>query len=232
MTANLGAAASPASTDAAGGACRPRDASRPPSRAVRPPRMSSPPDRPRTAGRPSSGSAPARSDLHGRGVGGALSPTRDQRRSWHRDDRPRGARGRARSKRRWRPRQRAVRCELRLLPTAGVTPIPLTTFSRSSGHRSCESHFELERPESRSSSHVKTLGGRYTANTRRRDHRIVGGTRKFLRCNDGRFWHMAVDFVSAATPSAFYRYRFLGGPWPPTGSTQASKRESNVRGSQ
>ena len=151
---------------------------------------------------------------------------------WHRDDRPRGARGRARSKRRWRPRQRAVRCELRLLPTAGVTPIPLTTFSRSSGHRSCESHFELERPESRSSSHVKTLGGRYTANTRRRDHRIVGGTRKFLRCNDGRFWHMAVDFVSAATPSAFYRYRFLGGPWPPTGSTQASKRESNVRGSQ
>jgi hypothetical protein len=68
--ANLGAAASPASTDAAGGACRPRDASRPPSRAVRPPRMSSPPDRPRTAGRPSSGSARARSDLHGRGVGG------------------------------------------------------------------------------------------------------------------------------------------------------------------
>ena len=116
--ASPGAAASPASTDAAGGACRPRDASRPPSRAVRPPRRSSPPDRPRTAGRPSSGSAPARSDLHGRGVGGARSPTRDQRRSWHRDDRPRGARGRARSTRRWRLRQRAVRCELRLHPTA------------------------------------------------------------------------------------------------------------------
>jgi hypothetical protein len=79
---------------------RPRDASRHPSRAVRPPRMSSPPDRPRTAGRPSSGSAPVRSDLRGRGVGGARSPTRDQRRSWHRDDRPRGARGGARSTRR------------------------------------------------------------------------------------------------------------------------------------
>src|SRR5262245_19702651 len=30
-------------------------------------------------------------------VGGARSPTRDQRRSWHRNDRPRGARRRARS---------------------------------------------------------------------------------------------------------------------------------------
>jgi hypothetical protein len=33
---------------------------------------------------------------------------------------------------------------------------------------------ESERPESRSSSHVKTLGRHYTANARRRDHRIVG----------------------------------------------------------
>src|SRR5262249_49162153 len=55
-----------------------------------------------------------------------------------------------------------------------------------------ESHFrESERPESRSSSHVKTLGRHYTANARRRDHRIVGGTGKLLRCNDGRFWHKA-----------------------------------------
>jgi hypothetical protein len=46
---------------------------------------------------------------------------------------------------------------------------------------------ESERPESRSSSHVKTLGRHYTANARRRDHRIVGGTGKLLRCNDGRF---------------------------------------------
>src|SRR5437762_2356127 len=79
--ASLGAAASPASTDATGEARRPRDASRLSSRAVHPPGRSSPPDRRRTAGRPSSGSAPARSDLHGRGVGGARSPTRDQCRS-------------------------------------------------------------------------------------------------------------------------------------------------------
>jgi hypothetical protein len=50
----------PASTGAVGGACRRRDASRPPSRAIRPPHISSPPSRPRTAGRPSSGS-----DRHG-----------------------------------------------------------------------------------------------------------------------------------------------------------------------
>ncbi len=105
MIASPGAAATPPSTDAAGGACRPRDASRPPSRAVHPRCRSSPPHRRRTAGRPSSGSAPARSDLHGRGVGGAQSPTRDQRRSWHRDDRPRGARGRVRSTRHWQLRQ-------------------------------------------------------------------------------------------------------------------------------
>ena len=81
--ASLGAAANPGSTDAADGACRPHDTSRPPSRAARPPRRSSPPDGRRTACRPSSGSAPARSDPHGRGVGGARSPTRDQRRSLH-----------------------------------------------------------------------------------------------------------------------------------------------------
>src|SRR5215510_319870 len=127
--ASPGAAASPASTDGAGGACPPRDASRPPSRAGRPPRRSSPPDRRRTAGRPSSGSAPARSDLHGRGVGGVWSPTRDQRRSWPRDDRPQGARRRARSTRRWRLRQRAVRCERRRHPTARVPPIPLVESS-------------------------------------------------------------------------------------------------------
>ena len=49
-------------------------------RVARPPRRSSPPDLRRTAGRPPSGSAVARSDLHGRGIGGARSPTRDQRR--------------------------------------------------------------------------------------------------------------------------------------------------------
>ena len=36
-------------------------------------------------------------------------------------------------------RQRAVRCERRLHPTARVPPIPPVTFSRSSGHRSCKS---------------------------------------------------------------------------------------------
>jgi hypothetical protein len=98
----------PASSDAAARACRPRDASRPPSQAVRPPRRSAPPDRRRTGGRASSGSVPARSDLHGRGVGRARSPTPDQHRSWHRDDRPRSACRRARATRRWRRRQRAV----------------------------------------------------------------------------------------------------------------------------
>ncbi len=62
-------------------------------------------------------------------------------RSWHRDDQPRGAPGRARSTRRWQLRQRVVRCELRPHPTARVPPIPLATFSRCSGHRSCEPHF-------------------------------------------------------------------------------------------
>jgi hypothetical protein len=52
--ASPGAAAIPPSTDAAGGACRPRAASRPTSRAVRPRRRSAPPPRRRRAGRPSS----------------------------------------------------------------------------------------------------------------------------------------------------------------------------------
>jgi hypothetical protein len=125
--ANLGAAASPQSTDAAGGVCRPSNASRPPSRAVRLPRKSSPRDRLQTAVRPSSGSVPARSDPHGRGVAGAWSPTRDQRRSWPRDDPSRGALGHARSIRRWLHRQRVVRCGRRLHPIARVSPIPLAS---------------------------------------------------------------------------------------------------------
>jgi hypothetical protein len=52
-------------------------------------------------------------------------PTRDQRRSCNRDDRPRGARGRGRSTRRRRLRQRVVRCELHLHPSARVLPITL-----------------------------------------------------------------------------------------------------------
>ena len=67
-SASPGAAAKAASDDAAGGACRPRDASRPTFRAVRPPGKSSPPDPRRTAGRPSSGSARGRSDLPDRGI--------------------------------------------------------------------------------------------------------------------------------------------------------------------
>ncbi len=126
--ANLGAAASPASTDAARGACRRPDASRRMSRAVRRRGRSSPPGRRRTAGRPWSGSAPARSDPRGRGAGGARSPRRDQRRSWYRDDRPRGARRRARSTRRWRLRQRAARSGRRRRPTARAPPTPSATF--------------------------------------------------------------------------------------------------------
>src|SRR5262245_56233501 len=131
--------------------------------------MSSPPDRSRTAGRPSSGSAPARSDLHGRGFGGDRSPTRDQRRSWHRDERPRGARGRARSTRRWRLRQRVVRCGLRLHPTARVPPIPLATFSRSSGYRSCESHFANRSDQNHGHRHTS----RPLVTTRRNKHFLV-----------------------------------------------------------
>jgi hypothetical protein len=130
MIANLGAGASSASTDAAGEGCRPRDASRPPSRVACPPRMSSPPDHPRIARRLSSGSAPARSDLHDRGVGGAWSPTLNQHRSYHRDERLRVARGRARSTRRWPLRQRVDRCELQLCPNVRELPIPLATSSR------------------------------------------------------------------------------------------------------
>ncbi len=153
MTASPGAAASPASTDAVGGGCRPRDASRLPSRAVRPPRRSSPPNPRRTAGRPLSGSAPARSDLSDRGTGGARSPTPDQHRCARRDEPP-----------------RAARCTRTLQTSSTPTP-PVSGSMRatSSPHRSSVSHpishifadfgDHLVRPPSRS--YVPVPGTRY-----------------------------------------------------------------------
>lgn len=88
MIASPGAAASPESSGATGGACQPHDASRLGTRAVRPPRKSSPQARRRTAGRPWSGWEVARSGLHGQGIEGAQSPTRDQRHSLHRGEQP------------------------------------------------------------------------------------------------------------------------------------------------
>lgn len=55
MIANQGAVATPALSGATGGACRPRDASRLATQAVRPPRKSLPPNHWRTAGHPWSG---------------------------------------------------------------------------------------------------------------------------------------------------------------------------------
>jgi len=124
MIASPGAAASPASTDAVHGAHRQRAANPPPSPASRPPYISSPPDRPQRAARQSSGSVPERSYLHGRGIGAASSPMRDQRRSFGPGDQRRPALERARSKRRWQLRQRVVRCGPHLHPIASVLPIP------------------------------------------------------------------------------------------------------------
>ncbi len=91
MISSPGAAATPASSGATGGACQLPDASRLATGEVRPPRKSSPPDLPQTAGCPWSGWEAARSDLPGQGIGGARFPTRDQRHSWYRGEQPQGA---------------------------------------------------------------------------------------------------------------------------------------------
>ena len=96
------------------------------------------------------------------------------------------------------PRRPTARCPwTRTLHTSLATP-PASGSMRATSSPHCPSAFhptgdifakfrtslvrtalrESERPESRSPSHVKTLGRYRTANARRRDHRTVGGAGK------------------------------------------------------
>jgi len=90
------------------------------------------------------------------------------RRSWHRDDRPRGARGRARSTGHWRLRQRVVRCELRLHPTARVPSIPLATYSGTPSDDRDQDALTSIRP---SSSPIGTAPAQYVGSLRRSHRR-------------------------------------------------------------
>ena len=193
--ANPGAAASPASTDAAGGACRPRDASRPPSRAVRLPRKSSPPDRRRTAVRPSSGSAPARSDLHGRGVA-------------------RSSVSHARSASLLAPRRPTARCPSdthaphvvgysaseRFDASDVVTPQPECLPS----HRHLCAEFrtslvQIARANWSDQTHLLHVHTWPPTYGERQDHRMARKTIELLPRHDGRFWPIATYCVAART---------------------------------
>jgi len=124
MISSLAAAASPASTDANGEACLPRDTSPPASRAVRLQDIPSPPDHPRKDVRPMSGWASGRSAPHCQDVSEVRFPKQDQHRFCHQGDRPQAARIVSHSTHHWQRLPQAVRCGLRLHPTVKVPPNP------------------------------------------------------------------------------------------------------------